>query len=222
MAIIPNDEQFIGLSATVDTTERRSALVNAESQAYTMQDIVDTVEDALPPAVNPTSGYYPINRDDAFVNSGLHNIVEALPPFLPPTEGSLGLAFDDPFAGTRLLALDPLNFAYTFGNASYDAPTNQAYASGGLSVLEAGGEAVIGCGISSGANGVFRASGAQGFVTIGTTPSRSIGVISAGGPPAVFLGSTLTGGSPTDSVTPVAWTKVRNESGTIYYSPLYQ
>jgi hypothetical protein len=43
MAIIPNDEQFIGLSPTVNTTERRSALINAESQAYTMQDITDTV-----------------------------------------------------------------------------------------------------------------------------------------------------------------------------------
>jgi len=42
MAIIPNDEKFIGLSASVDTTERRSALINAESQAYTMQDIIDT------------------------------------------------------------------------------------------------------------------------------------------------------------------------------------
>ena len=47
MAIIPNDEQFIGLSASVDTTERRSALINAESQAYTMQDIIDTVPGGL-------------------------------------------------------------------------------------------------------------------------------------------------------------------------------
>lgn len=61
MAIIPNDEQFIGLSASVNTTERRSALINAESQAYTMQDIVDTVGSALPPAVNPTDQYAPIN-----------------------------------------------------------------------------------------------------------------------------------------------------------------
>ena len=42
MAIIPNNQQFISLSPTVDTTERRSALINAESQAYTMQDITDT------------------------------------------------------------------------------------------------------------------------------------------------------------------------------------
>ena len=50
MAIIPNDEKFIGLSASVDTTERRSALINAESQAYTMQDITDTVSAGIPPS----------------------------------------------------------------------------------------------------------------------------------------------------------------------------
>lgn len=42
MSTIPLNTQFIGLASTVDTTERRSALINAESQAYTMQDIVDT------------------------------------------------------------------------------------------------------------------------------------------------------------------------------------
>lgn len=42
MAQIPLNTQFIGLAATVDTTERRSATINAESAAYTMQDIVDT------------------------------------------------------------------------------------------------------------------------------------------------------------------------------------
>lgn len=58
MAIIPNDEKFIGLSASVDTTERRSALINAESQAYTMQDITDTVSAGLPPA--PVLSTYPV------------------------------------------------------------------------------------------------------------------------------------------------------------------
>ena len=43
MAQIPLNTQFIGLAATVDTTERRSATINAESAAYTMQDIVDTI-----------------------------------------------------------------------------------------------------------------------------------------------------------------------------------
>lgn len=48
MAIIPSTEKFIGLSANVDTVNKRSAIINEESQAYTMQDIIDTVENALP------------------------------------------------------------------------------------------------------------------------------------------------------------------------------
>lgn len=43
MATIPSTTKFIGLAESVDTTERRSALINAESQAYTMQDVTDTV-----------------------------------------------------------------------------------------------------------------------------------------------------------------------------------
>ena len=50
MAVIPLSTQFIGLSATVDTTERRSALINDESAPYTMQDVVDTVSAGLPPS----------------------------------------------------------------------------------------------------------------------------------------------------------------------------
>lgn len=218
MAIIPNDEKFIGLSATVDTTERRSALVNAESQAYTMQDIVDTVSAEIPAPVNPTSGFYPINKNGVFVDGGLTNTL-ANPPY---GYNYIGLKFIDTWNGGQTrLELNPFDFAYTFGNASYDAPTSQVYASGGLSILEFAGEAVIGCGISSGANGVFRASGVQGFVTIGTNPSRSIGCFVAGSP-AMQIGSALINGTPSNTATPVAWTKVRNESGTIYYSPLYQ
>jgi hypothetical protein len=58
MAQIPLDEKFVGLSASTPTFERRSALINSESQTYTMQDIVDTVEDALPPA--PVLDTYPV------------------------------------------------------------------------------------------------------------------------------------------------------------------
>lgn len=50
MAQIPLNTQFIGLASTVDTTERRSALINAESAPYTMQDVVDTVSAGLPPS----------------------------------------------------------------------------------------------------------------------------------------------------------------------------
>lgn len=50
MAQIPSTTKFIGLASSVNTTERRSAIINAESEAYTMQDITDTVAAGLPPS----------------------------------------------------------------------------------------------------------------------------------------------------------------------------
>jgi hypothetical protein len=47
MAQIPSGTQFIGLASTYQTVERRSALINNESQPYTMQDIIDTVGGGL-------------------------------------------------------------------------------------------------------------------------------------------------------------------------------
>lgn len=52
MATIPSSTKFIGLAASVDTTERRSAMINAESEAYTMQDIIDTVSPSV--TANPS------------------------------------------------------------------------------------------------------------------------------------------------------------------------
>lgn len=71
MAIIPNDEKFIGLSANYPTVERRSSLINAESQAYTMQDITDTVSAGLPAPTNPTTQYIPYNNNGVFADSPL-------------------------------------------------------------------------------------------------------------------------------------------------------
>jgi|APGre2960657373_1045057.scaffolds.fasta_scaffold09499_6 hypothetical protein len=48
MAQIPLGTQFIAGAPNYPTTERRSAIINAESQAYTMQDIVDTVSAEIP------------------------------------------------------------------------------------------------------------------------------------------------------------------------------
>jgi hypothetical protein len=39
MANIPSGTQFIGLAATYQTVERRSSLINSESQPYTIEDI---------------------------------------------------------------------------------------------------------------------------------------------------------------------------------------
>ena len=42
MAIIPSNTQFIGISPDVNLTEKKSSRLNAETQPYTMQDIIDT------------------------------------------------------------------------------------------------------------------------------------------------------------------------------------
>jgi hypothetical protein len=43
MSTIPSGTQFIGLASTVNTVERRSSLINNESAAYTIEDIIDSV-----------------------------------------------------------------------------------------------------------------------------------------------------------------------------------
>jgi hypothetical protein len=43
---VPNGTKFIGISANVDTLERKSALANSPSQIYTIEDIADSVSGA--------------------------------------------------------------------------------------------------------------------------------------------------------------------------------
>ena len=43
MAVIPNGQKFQTLSSNVDTTERRSALINSREATFTMADITETV-----------------------------------------------------------------------------------------------------------------------------------------------------------------------------------
>jgi hypothetical protein len=43
MTAIPSGTQFVGLSATYPTTERRSNLVNSGSEVYTIEDIATAV-----------------------------------------------------------------------------------------------------------------------------------------------------------------------------------
>ena len=72
MSQIPLNTQFIGLAATVDTTERRSATINAESAAYTMQDIVDTTRPyKVYTALLTQSGD---DNQNVFISSGLLTI----------------------------------------------------------------------------------------------------------------------------------------------------
>src|SRR5210317_2279122 len=43
MTTIPNDEQFVGVSSSVDMTERKSSRLNNNTQVYTLQDFKDSV-----------------------------------------------------------------------------------------------------------------------------------------------------------------------------------
>jgi hypothetical protein len=166
-------------------------------------------------SVNPTSGRYPINKDGVFADSGLRNAL-----LLPPIGYSyIGLKFYDEFWGSTLLELNPFAQAMTFGDADYTSGSGVG-AMNGIATYAPVGEAIIGCGISSPSNGVFRASGAQGFITIGNTPSSSIGVNMFD--QSVRIGSNLINGAPSNTATPAAWTKVKDQNGVTYYLPLYQ
>jgi hypothetical protein len=43
MALISSDTRFIGISTSVNLTERKSALINDQTEPYTMQDFIDTI-----------------------------------------------------------------------------------------------------------------------------------------------------------------------------------
>ena len=172
---------------------------------------------------NPTPGFYPICYNDfagnpsIFADGGLTNSVI----MTPMGYAYLGLTFRDNYSGLgKLLELNPSDYVYTFGQAEYQLFSGVS-ATGGLSIYPMMGEAVIGCGISSPDNGVFRASGIQGFITIGNTPSTSIGVDTLW--PAMRIGANLqTFDSPSNPTTPIKWVLVTDESGNIFQMPLYQ
>jgi len=57
MANIPVTTRFIGIADSVDLTERKSAQINAETEPYTMQDIIDSVPVS---SSGPLGGIYAI------------------------------------------------------------------------------------------------------------------------------------------------------------------
>jgi len=167
---------------------------------------------------NPTSGSYPINFQGAFKDSGLRNIFEVL----PTNYDYLGLRFFDNWNNEIALEINPLELTYSLGSAGVDYVNNQLFANSGIITSTMFGEAVIGCGISGGTNGVFRASGNFGFVTIGTNADSSIGVDLASA--AIRIGSrfSMFNITPNNPTTPVKWVIVSDENFNQYYLPLYQ
>jgi len=223
MATIPTEQKFHTLNSNVVTQEKGSALTNSQREIYTMQDIVETVEGALPPSTNPTAGVYPICYNDfmgnpsIFADGGLTNSVI----MTPMGYTYLGLTFRDNYSGLgKLLELNPIDFAYTFGQAEYQ-PFSSVSASGGLAIYPNIGQAIIGVGVSSPYEGVFKVNSASGNVTIGNAPSTSIGVNMWN--QTMIIGSDLTlFVSPSNPTTPVKWLIVTDENGNYFQMPLYQ
>ena len=56
MAVIPSDIRFVGIGTQVDMTERKTENLNALTQPYTMQDIIDTVSGGGSSVMNAGTG----------------------------------------------------------------------------------------------------------------------------------------------------------------------
>ena len=206
------------------------------SKSITGQEIIDAIPAGA--AVNPTSGVMPYNDSGSFVDSGFSYSGPA------GLEKTL-LEHNDTFATT--LKLNTLNDEFTFGRATSGGISTSAtsglalltisssFSLGNASTSGSGvsaswgmaldaniGEAIIGVGMSSPSNGVFRASSASGNVWVGTY-GESWGVGFHGNAGTMFLGSSLvTPASPSNPTTPVAWYNITNEFGVQFFAPLYQ
>lgn len=123
--------------------------------------------------------------------------------------------------GSPSLELNIYDGIASVGEAFVNPWTIQVQAYGGMAMYSSGGEGIIGCGISSPSNGILRASGSQGFVTIGNTPSTSIGIDFFN--QAMRIGSLIIDGTPpSNTTTPVKWATVIDQNGVSYRMPLYQ
>ena len=173
------------------------------SKSITGQEIIDAIPAGA--AVNPTSTYMPVNDGGVFVDSGFYRSGA-------PTEENTILTYKDNYNRTRL-KIDATNDYYSFGyaDATYTA------AVGGIAISNNTGEAIIGCGMSSPSNGVFRASSASGIISLGSGFSYAIGYNNNFN--SMHVGSSIIQGG---SYSPLgAYIPVTDENGTTYYLALY-
>jgi len=191
--------------------------LNEKAIVVDINEIVTELNDLPEPLTpNPTSGFYPINRDGVFANSGLSDAYDSFGPF-PPT----GLKFYDSFANSALLNLSPIDVGYTFGQAFFDQ--FGVVASSGIAINGMMGQMVMGCGISSGSNGIFKANGTTGIVRIGASDNLGIGThlfynsffVGAG----IMNGSSPSGYNPN---TPSRFIRLTNEWGERFVIPIWE
>jgi len=166
-------------------------------------------------ATNPTSGLIPYNNNGIFQDSGIE-IIHNQNPFI---RTKLIYRADLIFGGLSRIEINDDNGYYTFGDARvYNF--QQSDVRNGIGFNTGFGECIIGSGISSPAYGVFRASGMNGVVSIGSSPDLSIGSYTFG---LMLIGSSLHAMSPpTNPTLPVKWISVVDENFNQYYLPLYQ
>jgi hypothetical protein len=134
MAIIANDTQFIGIAPSIDLNGKKSALLNAQTEPVTMQDIIDTAGTG---SQGPQGIQGPVG-----------------PQGVPGPVGPAGLNWQGAWAsGTSYVADD----AVGYGGASYfcilatSGTTSPNLATANWALLA-----------SQGANGTPGATGAQG------------------------------------------------------------
>ena len=157
-------------------------------------------------SMNSGSTYIPVNDSGTFVDSGFYRSGV-------PTEENTILSYKDEYNRERL-KLDSANDYYSFGYA--DATTTSA--SGGIAVSNNLGEAIIGCGMSSPSNGVFRASSANGGIWLGPY-GVSWGVGFNTNTDSILIGSSLMSLGSYRNI--IKWAQVNDELGNTYFIPLY-
>lgn len=216
MATVPSGQKFHTVPENVNTEEKGSKLANSQREIYTMQDIIDTIPAGA--AVNPTPTFLPVNVGGVFVNSSLR--------IYPDNTFGTGIPLgfysniNPVFGGGYNLNIDDSNGLYSFGVANA-SPFGGSTASGGIAISPNSGEAIINCGMASPYNGVFKANGASGKVTIGTSDTSSIGVNTYSNE-VVFGSQFINTTPPYNTTTPAKWLNINDANGHSYKMPIYQ
>jgi hypothetical protein len=245
MANIPVTTRFIGIADTANLVEKKSTQVNAETQPYTMQDIIDTVPvspgivetivpgtnisvDSTDPAnpivsalggggggTNPTSGLMPYNSGGSFADTSLE---------IGSIFGSPTYKFKDStkvsatYFTDNFLNMDYSVNEYSFGIASFPGGIPSTVI--GMAMTPT--RMVIGMNMQGGTEGIIRADGNTGVVSIGAFGTAyHLGVNPFGG--GVLFGSGFIDTiPPANSGSPQVWINITNENGVQYKVAGYQ
>lgn len=93
MATVPSTTRFIGISSNVDLQEKKSALINRETEPYTMEDLTETVALAASygQVVKIDSGTITLIAQNVYQSTGLTATLNSL-------KSGISLGSEDTFA----------------------------------------------------------------------------------------------------------------------------